>query len=791
MAPPTRGPQYTSPSFSPTPMMRPPTMAPGTEVKPPRMSTGSDLSAISERLNCTPLLAPHMIPATRATRPATDQTTTQMVLSGMPMLSAASWSSATARSARPTLVRWKRTARMATRTAAVTAAVSSSRLICTPRTMNDVSGMPMSSFLTLAPQAISPKPSRKKLSPMVAMNRMIGSWLTSGRRTTRSMTYASAIMVSAVSARAATTGTPRSIKPTSVRAEKSTMTPWAKLNTPDALKIRTNPSATSEYMRPAATPPKSTSTRKVTLPAMSAKGATSTARSSSNMRDSQVRVDHDLISSHEVGGSVGDLPAVVQRHDPVGDVHHHAHVVLDEGDRRAELVVDIEDEAGHVLLLLDVHAGHRLVQEQELWLGGQRPCQLHPLLEAVGQPPGGHLADGLDLQEVYDALDGGPVLQLLPLGRPPVDGVQEKVPTHLEQPAGHDVVQHGHALEERDVLEGPGDAEGGHVVGLELGPVLALEQDSSLLGVVEATDDIDQGGLPRPVGPDDRDDLAPVDVDAHVGERLDRPESHGDVVDMEQRLPPRGGCRPRFRNRLLVERHRHLGPFHVHDPHLALHVRGPAVLVGDRDLHGDARNLGVVETGDDGRIPFIDEPATELPGSRDLGVVGVQLLVQDGEALDALRWGQSVIGPTDLLVHQLVGGGVLGEIRIARVADASPLGPVPHDFRVDVDHGDHVGALVANCHGLLDVDAELELVLDVLGGEDGTVVKRRHVLDAIDDDQLPVRVEEARVARVEPAVLERGGGLLRALVVAREEPRGADEHLAPVGKLDLDAGDGR
>src|SRR6266446_4313699 len=314
MAPPTRGPQYTSPSFSPTPMMRPPTMAPGTEVKPPRMSTGSDLSAISDRLNCTPLFAPHMMPATRATMPATDQTTTQMVLSGMPMLSAASWSSATARSARPTLVRWKRTARMATRTAAVTAAVSSSRLICTPRTM----------------------------------------------------TYASAIMASAVSARAATTGTPRSIRPTSVRAEKSTMTPWAKLNTPEALKIRTNPSATREYMRPAATPPKSTSTRKVTLPAMSANGATNTARSSSNMRDSQGRVDHDLVFPHEVGGSVGDLPAVVQRHDPVGDVHHHGHVVLDEGDRRAELVVDVEDEAGHLLLLFDVHAGHGLVQQEEL-----------------------------------------------------------------------------------------------------------------------------------------------------------------------------------------------------------------------------------------------------------------------------------------------------------------------------------------------------------------------------------------------------------------------------------------
>ena len=101
-------------------------MAPGTEVKPPRMRTGSALSAIKDRLNCTPLFAPHMIPVAMATIPATDQTMTQMVLSGIPMESAASWSSATARNARPMRVFWKKTARIATSTAEVIAADSSS-----------------------------------------------------------------------------------------------------------------------------------------------------------------------------------------------------------------------------------------------------------------------------------------------------------------------------------------------------------------------------------------------------------------------------------------------------------------------------------------------------------------------------------------------------------------------------------------------------------------------------------------------------------------------------------------
>ncbi len=74
---------------------------------------------------------------------------------------------------------------------------------------------------------------------------------------------------------ATATGIPRSMSPTSVRAANSTITPWAKLNTPEALKIRTKPSATSEYMSPAAMPPISTSSRKSGLVAMSANGASS------------------------------------------------------------------------------------------------------------------------------------------------------------------------------------------------------------------------------------------------------------------------------------------------------------------------------------------------------------------------------------------------------------------------------------------------------------------------------------------------------------------------------------
>jgi hypothetical protein len=76
----------------------------------------------------------------------------------------------------------------------------------------------------------------KKARPMVAMNRVISGWLTSGRSTTFSIARPSAIIASMVSGTATQTGTPNlSMMPTQVSAAKNTIAPCAKLNTPDAL----------------------------------------------------------------------------------------------------------------------------------------------------------------------------------------------------------------------------------------------------------------------------------------------------------------------------------------------------------------------------------------------------------------------------------------------------------------------------------------------------------------------------------------------------------------------------
>ena len=109
---------------------------------------------------------------------------------------------------------------------------------------------------------------------MVAMNRMMPSWLIRWRSIIRSISIANNTMTMAVTMSASNTGTPRSIRPTKVSAANSTIAPWAKLKTPEALKMRTNPSATSEYMTPVNTPLITTSAKKTGLSAMSRNGAT-------------------------------------------------------------------------------------------------------------------------------------------------------------------------------------------------------------------------------------------------------------------------------------------------------------------------------------------------------------------------------------------------------------------------------------------------------------------------------------------------------------------------------------
>src|SRR2546425_12801775 len=210
--------------------------------------------------------------------------------------------------------------------------------------------------------------------------------------------------------------------------------------------MSTKPSATRAYITPASSPPASTSMKKIS-------SIENLIFEDPSVRHPEVGVDDLLVAAHFIRRAVGELAAVVEHHHAVRDIHHHAHVMLDQHDGGAIVVVDVEDEAAHVLLFLEVHAGHGLVEQQDRRLGGERAAQLDAVLQAGGQPPDRRLADMLDLEEVDDLLDRLAVSELLALRRPHPQRLLQEVAAHLQVAPGHDVVEHRHTLEERDVLE--------------------------------------------------------------------------------------------------------------------------------------------------------------------------------------------------------------------------------------------------------------------------------------------------------------------------------------------------
>ena len=77
------------------------------------------------------------------------------------------------------------------------------------------------------------------------------------------------------------------------------------------------------------------------------------------------------------------------------------------------LVADLEDQLLGLPGLLRVHAGGRLVEQEQLRVGGQRPGDLQPPLVAVGQVAGEVLGRAGQPDEVEQLLGPCPGRRLL------------------------------------------------------------------------------------------------------------------------------------------------------------------------------------------------------------------------------------------------------------------------------------------------------------------------------------------------------------------------------------------
>src|SRR5207248_5601680 len=168
---------------------------------------------------------------------------------------------------------------------------------------------------------------------------------------------------------------------------------------------------------------------------------------------------------------------------------------------------------------------------EQLGLERQRPGELDALLQSIRERVHDLLADVLDLEEVDDLLDHLPLGDLLALAEAVIEAAGEEPGALPEVAADEEVVEHRHALEEGDVLEGAGDPEARAGGRPQAGDVLALELHLPLRGPVDAADAVDEAGLAGAVRADDGDELSVAHSQRGVLQRVDAAEAEGDVVD--------------------------------------------------------------------------------------------------------------------------------------------------------------------------------------------------------------------------------------------------------------------
>jgi len=117
-----------------------------------------------------------------------------------------------------------------------------------------------------------------------------------------------------------------------------------------------------------------------------------------------------------------------------------------------------------------------------------------------------------------------------------MDRLPEKVAAHPQETPRHDIVERRHPPEQRDILEGAGDALRRGLVRAHAPAGLALPGDRTRLRVVEAVDHIQHRRLARTVRPNHREDLIAPNLDADLVERGDPAKGKADAVGCQNRI---------------------------------------------------------------------------------------------------------------------------------------------------------------------------------------------------------------------------------------------------------------
>ena len=211
----------------------------------------------------------------------------------------------------------------------------------------------------------------------------------------------------------------------------------------------------------------------------------------------------------------------------IGQPHQRREVLVDDHERQAGVLQ--ARQAGPDLL-----ADQRreplggLVQDQQARVGHERPPDGEHLLLAARQV-GAQVA-----------------LALLQARKHLVDAPERPRLAHaLAIAAGGDqVLAHGQIGKDVPAFWHQPDARARHEVRGPAGDVVPAQAHRAAARRHHAHDRLDGGGLAHAVAPDERDDLALADIEAHPEQGLARPVERLDVLDLQEGVHLRAPDRP-------------------------------------------------------------------------------------------------------------------------------------------------------------------------------------------------------------------------------------------------------
>ena len=209
--------------------------------------------------------------------------------------------------------------------------------------------------------------------------------------------------------------------------------------------------------------------------------------------------------------------------------------MLDKHDGNAKGVTNLDDVLHELRGLGRIHAGGRLVEQQQLGVGGKRTNNLQTTLGAVRQRTGLlicqmlHIKDG---EQLHGALMGG--LLVLPIRRQTQHALKTGVALLVVQ-TDLNVVLHRHSVEQADVLESTGDAHAVDLIDRLARGVLTVEQDGAVRGLVHLGEQVEDRGLTGTIGANQAGDLGLADSQAKVVDCLKATELNAQVDALERR----------------------------------------------------------------------------------------------------------------------------------------------------------------------------------------------------------------------------------------------------------------